>query len=306
MSDPATFLGQFAPLFKGLTLIGIVAGVAKGFEWADGGLSQESRFTLSKWLKSVPGEEQINAWASVFPNLIDRVFGRRALSWKFLFRSCIASVAAVTITTTLEAVVYGRGAFPTAKNWNVFVNFAYYCALSFPINGVPDYLSLVFSRFIVRQMAKRPTAPRVSFLLLLDAVASAGIALAALLFVAPYLTLFTAYGWKDIYSHNVHEMLTNDLYTAKVYLLALGSAEYGPFLRIYVIASLFTSIWVWLYVLASVAIRILHTVRFMWLKLLPLLSINDKPMQAIGRVAGIVAGFGYLGLLAAVWLLKQM
>jgi hypothetical protein len=69
----------------------------------------------------------------------------------------------------------------------------------------------------------------------------------------------------------------------------------------YLYGAFFTSIWVWLYVLSIFTIKLAHKVRPLWLKLLQYLDIEKKPMQAIGRIAGLMAGMGYALILALVW-----
>lgn len=306
MAEMSTLLSQLPHLLQGVTFFGIMVSVAKAFEWADGGLSQESRTKLSLWLKNVPGAPQINAWASVFPNLIDRVFGNKAFSFKFFIRSCIASIAAVVITEALSIAVLSRRALTSGEGWAAYETLGYFVALALPINCVPDYFSLLFSRFIVRQMAKRPTRVRVFVLLIVDSVVSVAIAIAAIGMIAPYLDVYGVVGASDLYAHSFSEQVSMFVFVLGTYVRELmDPGGWGPFLRLYLFASMFTSVWVWLYVAGSVATRIIHSARALWVKVLPVLSIEDKPMQAIGRVAGVLAALTYLAILVGVWLLQH-
>lgn len=164
MSDIPTLLGQFAPLLKGASFVAIVTGVAKGFEWVDGGMGQAGRRRLSQWLTNVPGDEQIDAWAQVFPNLIDRVFGPKALSWKFFFRSCIASFIAVVVVFAIFATHYGFfWLLEQTATGGTFQSLFTYFVTALLVNCIPDYLSIVISRFIVRSMSRRPPATHLRF-----------------------------------------------------------------------------------------------------------------------------------------------
>lgn len=294
-------------LLHGLSFFGIMAAVAKAFDWADDGLSQEGRAKLSLWLKSVPGAEQINAWANVFPDLIARIFGDRAFSLKFFLRSCIASLVAVTIAELLSIAVLGRKTLTSGDGWLAYETLGYYLLLAIPINCIPDYFSLLFSRFVVRQMANRPSPFRVLVLLVLDSVASLAISISAIALLAPFMNLFGPLGAIDLYAHNFREQISMFVLVVMTYtqtLVTLGG--WGPFLRLYVFGSLFTSIWVWLYVVGSVALRVLLNAQRLWVKLLPFLSVEDKPMQAVGRVAAVLAGLGYLAVLGLVWLCQHV
>ena len=54
-------------------------------------------------------------------------------------------------------------------------------------------------------------------------------------------------------------------------------------MRMFVLSSLFTSIWVWLYVGSIVTIRLLHNVRAIWVRMAPYLDIDKKPLVAMRR-----------------------
>jgi hypothetical protein len=296
MVDPIILLNHH-PVWTGLVAATAIAGgVAKGFEWFDAALNDDSRFKLSMWLVSVPGDEQIDAWAGVFPNLIDRVFGPKALSWRFFLRSCIASFVAIALVTILGVIMYGPD-WIFGNGLEFLSDHALALALALGCTGVgtlianciPDYLSVLVSRYFVGAMRRNPRGFRIFLLLIADTISTVIVADAgmwALHFIVDHI--FRGTSWQANGFVDFNGLLTRGMY------------------RNVFLASLFTSVWVWLYVLASVAIRILHKVRFLWTKLLPVLSVEDKPMQAIGRVAGLMAGCSYLALLGAVWLFKHL
>ena len=305
MNDSATLLSHFAPAVQGLTFLGIVAGVAKGFEWGDDGLSKEGRVRLSKWLKNVPGDKQIDAWARAFPNLIDRVFGSRPLSWKFMLRSCVASLIAVGCVTFIFTLFthHSLSNLFEIDNPNEIPIVVF---MSLVTNCVPDYLSLLISRFIVRQMLRHNAPASVFVLLLVDTVLTTIIALVSV-FTAMMLTLYSVVEG-SVYG-GLRDFTQLSVQPNTIPLIGLLNPRHfaeDPMFAIFFLASFFTSVWVWLYVLASVAIRVLHKGRFIWVKIVPALSIEDKPMQAIGRVAGLMAGCGYLILLGGIWLYHHL
>jgi hypothetical protein len=305
MSDPATILRQLSPLFKGVTFVGIVTGITKGFEWFEPVLGEDAQLRLSRWLTNVPGDEQIDAWAGVFPNLIDRVFGPKALSWKFFFRSCVASVIAVTALFILGFLVLGeRGLLKDIADLGAslvrLIGLTFFLALL--DNCIPDYLSVIISRFIVRLMAKRPDVERVALYLLLDTALTLLLALAWNIAVyVGYMCASAPTTTANLFrsGHGLSFVLSQSWVT-------LTGIAYYPIMWVYVGASLFTSVWVWLYILASVSIRILHKVRFVWVKVVPFLNLDKKPMQSIGRLAGLMAGVGYLALSLGVWLIRHL
>jgi hypothetical protein len=258
------------------------------------------------WLVSVPGDEQLDAWAGVFPNLIDRVFGRKVLTWKFFMRSCLASILAVTMSVAAEVLLDGRQWLIDEVGISDYfaINFLMFLSFALVFNCVPDYLSVLISRYIVRAIARRPTASRISYFLILDTISTLLLANLSLAALAPIVGAASGYVVGDKTLHAAWFDLPRDYrYTIKElpHLML-----FNPLNRAFVIASLFTSIWVWLYVFASVAIRILHKVRFVWDNLLKILDIEKKPLQAIGRAAGVMAGCGYLAAVGGVWLFEHL
>jgi hypothetical protein len=314
MTDLDSLLTQLSPALKGVGFVGVVTGVAKAFDWLDGGISPEGRKRLFKWLKNLPEDELIDTWAAVFPNLIDRVFGERAFSWRFFLRSCVASLIAVATMTMLCTATLGPRAVMGRLNLSQWTGIVLTSAIC--INCIPDYFSLLVSRSIVRSMAKHPKLVPVMMLLLLD---SAATALLAATFVTLYQFIFLATVFlftflRASHGHSLQFGLIEALlYSARSTYklnwsspLSLISSLSSHLTRIFVLASFFTSIWVWLYVLASTSIRILHKARYVWTRIIPFLDVEKKPMTAIGRVAGLIAGAGYAIILVAEWAYQRL
>ena len=67
-------------------------------------------------------------------------------------------------------------------------------------------------------------------------------------------------------------------------------------------SAFFTSVWLWLYVASIVIIKLLRSIRAAWVKVVPYLDIEKKPVIAIGRVAGLLAGAGYAVILGFIWI----
>jgi hypothetical protein len=153
------------------------------------------------------------------------------------------------------------------------------------LNLVPDYLSLLVSRQIVRLMALNPTTARVLDLLVLDTFLTA---VAAFIPITCYICVLI------IFYPTVPVPGT--------FLRALGGNIHAKYLgSVCFYGSFFTSVWVWLYVISILLIKVVHKLRPLWLRLLPYLDIEKKPMQAIGRIAGIMAGAGWAVILGLVW-----
>jgi len=299
MESSTPWPGALRFLIDGGSIIFIAAAVAKTFDWFDGMVSDEARQALSSQLKKVPSDDRIDSWASIFPRLIDKVFGDSAWSWKFFARSCLASLIAVA----LIFAVYARS-HPLAHKYPVWLqksagemallDAASFLSRAIVLNFLPDYLSLLVSRTIVRMMAKAPTTTRIFRLLILDTVFTAAISFLAIYVV--YLAI------KEIVTGS--PMQLSGFYSGAITSLddIWRILAFRRLASVYFYSAFFTSVWVWLYVLSIYVIRAAHRLRFVWAKITPYLDIDKRPLVAVGRVAGLLAGLGYSIVLGVIWI----
>jgi hypothetical protein len=294
MDFPAD-LTTWTPWIDCASVVAVAYGVAKAFDYFEGLISDRSRVALWYYLADVPTDERIDSWGSVFPKLIDSIFGKSASSWKFVFRSCVSSIVALAFALTLTkyqiaSLVHNPWGYALILQSSANVLFNFWL----------DYESLLISRAIVRRMAYRPTAFRVFLLSVADTIATAllaGIAVvSARIITVFYLNLYVA-----PHLYNFHPTVSMWFILTKTPVAPLPTIYGSPFF----FSALFTSIWVWIYILSIALIKPLHRIRPLWIKLLPYLDIEKKPMQAIGRIAGIMAGAGYAVILGIVWLVHR-
>lgn len=297
------FLAQLprglSSLVPGVSLAVVVTGVAKAFEWLDPMVSDKGRKALAHWLSNAPDDAKIDSWATVFPNLIDRVFGTRALSLKFFVRSCIASLIAITIVALLYYALvvshYGGSSLQTILLLGII--------LGSIANLFPDYVSILVTRTIVRLLEKNPTPMRVGVLLVLDTALTAAVAEAAIYFV-----LVLTVGLVGLVANHSLTLVMDFLRTMsflKFLLIAFKPGFYQSLFSIFFFSAFFTSVWLWLYVLSIGLIRTAHRARLLWVRVVPFLDIENKPLVAIGRVAGLLVGAFYVLILSAVWLARN-
>lgn len=300
MIDLTSAFGRYAALTVSAS-VPLAYSVSKVFDWFDGGMSPSARERLSSWLRSVPGEDDAESWANVFPRLIDRVFGEKPLSWSFFLRPSAVSIIAVTTVGLLMWAIYGSEALLSDESAS-WADFSIFPVSALVVNCVPDYFSLLVSRWIVRAIAKRPAPLRTSILLVIDLMATTALyVIAVSCWVVAFGLLFNRFFWGS----RGHELLadTRLIFWQDLRLVVRFS---DPGFNVFYFASLFTSIWVWLYVLASTGIRLVHNLKALWGALIPVLSVDDKPMQAIGRVAGVLAAGAYLLGCCGVWLTHRI
>ena len=301
--DSSKIIGSFYPALKGITLLGLAASVAKTFKWFDGILNDQTRGRLSKWLKNVPGDKQFDAWAAAPSRLIDRLFGERALSWGFFARSCVASLIAVALMAILSLITIGfkelrEGFSPTV--W-----FTRMTLTAITLNLIPDYFSLLISRGIVRIMSRRSKLSAMLMLLFADSILTLTLAFAFMFVFGCALQALEHPHGMGYFERTIFDLdILSRVFVARP-LLIMENWFIEPMTRVFILASLFTSVWVWLYVLASSSVRIFQKARPAWNWLSPYLNIDKDPMGTIGKIAGLILGAAYACVLLVIWLCQQ-
>jgi hypothetical protein len=290
-------------LLDGVSFISLVVGVAKAFAWFDGMLNDSGRKVLGRYLNNLPPDDRIDSWGTVFPALIDRVFGTRPFSLGFFLRSCLASIVAVTITS-LVIYRFFRGYGPSIYLVeSIYVILLYSFVLAIIASLIPDYFSLLISRAIVRLMARKLTSLRIGAFLLLDIIVT--------IFLAELGILCLSVVFPTVQGLWLHQSLTEGKYVfdhlfsfRQACKMMLGFADttfYHQYVVIYFFSAFFTSFWVWLYISSIAVIKLLHGIRYVWLKLTPYLDVDGHPLTTIGKVAGLLVGTGYALLVGTAW-----
>jgi hypothetical protein len=92
---------------------------------------------------------------------------------------------------------------------------------------------------------------------------------------------------------------------ASFMMLLLKGGFYRSLFCVFIFSAFFTSIWLWLYLISTGLIRMLQRARTIWIRVLPFLDIEKKPLVAIGKVAGILAGGVFAAILWIDWLIRH-
>ena len=117
--------------------------------------------------------KKIEPWPGTFVKVFDRVFGEKHLSWKCFWRSSLASLLSVVLVSIvlffMQPGLFGMVWTNLRDHPEVWI----ICVMIG--NIVPDYLSLLESRFILRRMQVAATSSQFAvfagwmlFLLVLD------------------------------------------------------------------------------------------------------------------------------------------
>lgn len=271
-----------------LAYVGLWATVTGGvwalFARTETVISPEARTAVSRWLRNLDPTGALANWPAAFAAVFDRVFRERHLSWRCFSRSCVASWASVLIVFFVWGVL--RPAQFTAliediKQEGLFSYYIYVFLITTGIlNLVPDYISLLETRYVIRWMSGERSMARILFFLAIDFAFTFTIA-----FVA--YSLFFIFFWRFPVGEALRSFFTDTL--------ALSSPDYPAFPSgIFFYSTFFTSVWVWLYALSGFIVKLGEYlgVGFSWLK--AILDIRNKPLRSMGLILDILISIAFL------------
>jgi hypothetical protein len=261
--------------------------------------SKESRKSLSKLLSKANTLDIVRAWPQSVIEVFDATFGERHLSWRCFLRSSIASVLLVslllivTISTDQATAQFFLGlAQPPFSPHLVRLLFAWTLGTL-----IPDYLSLLETRYVLRQMRIRNQPKQLVVLLGVDFIATTIVARVGLMFVGfgilvanyyihPSYTVSTAL-------RNAWHFAANDLFVVE-YFPKIGASydKATGFIRLstgaWLYASYLTSVWIWLHLAALLLLRLSPRVDKFLGRLRWLLDYRRQPFRAIGGVTALL------------------
>jgi hypothetical protein len=272
MQTSGTFSTDVAILVDAGGLVAAAGGIAKGFEWIDGALSPQGRTAVWIWLTNLPPRTAADNWSTASSDLVDRIFGRKPLSARFFFRSCLASLIAFVVVVLIYIRIH-------LECLDDIEHFGLALCLFAAASLIPDYLSLLISRAIVRLMAQRPNSIRIFALLALDAVLKVGLA-TCVIFIGSFVVLRI---FQDPHPWAAALETLRSFYAT---FPPFSSANGLPILGVLFYSSFFTSIWVWFYVFGGFLVKGLVKTGKLWYVLAPFLDLQANPLKSIGRVIG--------------------
>ncbi len=232
---------------------------------------------------------RVETWPQQFSELFDVVFGKKHLSGKCFNRSVVASILAGLITFLIWWSLRPEYYFELFSQDDISLILLILVASSISYNSIPDYISLLESRFIIRKMSQTSSVQKWVLLLCLDFV------LTIIVFIICSLSIMIPIhiiksddaSWSKMY-----DFLITDMAPATIYF-----SHEEPFLTLFGIffySTFFTSVWVWLYVLANIVVRLSRITDCSWGVLTYLVNIDDKPILSLGTISIVLITLGYL------------
>ena len=258
------------------------------FKTAESVAQDEVRTAITRWLRNLDPDQVMKSWPQTFLSMFDSIFGKRHLSWRCIWRSCVASMAGVMVLMLVWATLRFDEIEFIINMVDPVPFFIMVIVSPLILNAVPDYVSLCETRFVLRWMSCKPSSSWIVLLLILDAVVT------GLIFCLGAVVLILIVSGGPI--SKAIKILLGLLLPGLRLSSENGTTPFGIFFY----STYFTSVWVWLYVLSGGVIRTLGLgVRV----LQKFLDIDNAPIRAIGFVASCIVAillFIFIGVFVAL------
>lgn len=274
---------------------GIMGGIWALFDRAEIVLHVDIRKRISNWLDRDTINWKTPEWPSIFISIFDRIFGEKHISWKCFFRSCIASVSVVLIMTLITYSVTGyivdevyfhssvHGEYYLDWNWVDAILFLFVTLI---LNVIPDYFSLLETRWMLNWMLRRQKIIMRSLVIIIDLLLTAAIFLMAfsmLKFLIGY-SMNSIWGGPLDFSYFVINIIEDFISGFNFWD---PDSDYDNY-SIWIYSTFFTSIWIWVFVISSLFVKVFALFGFGIKKMGRLFDIEDKPLRSIGFVGMIL------------------
>jgi hypothetical protein len=273
-------------------------GVEKFFAKVEEKLNDGTKLEIAVWLLGVGVSQKLEPWPDTFARVFDRVFGEKHLTLRCFLRSSVVSFVVVFSFLLLSFFLFDKGK-PHTSEPDYFVGAVVLSLLS---NLLPDYISLLETRLMLRFM-RRTSAWRVQVpLLLVDAVITAIVAVLGIAIGYSALGVGIVgwetgespgemfYGYRRVLAHLLADpwRMMRPIFGSDPHGVG-GAAVKGA----YFYAAFFTSIWLWAYAGAGFLLKGARRldVGFAWFN--RRFDIEKKPLSSIGLVAGALCAAVY-------------
>ncbi len=256
-------------------------------------LKDDTRNKIASWVRGSKHGDADSRWPATVVSLINRIFGGDESARPKFNRSCVASLSAVVIATLIwrSARPVEFDAFFNADNVLSQIGVIFFGAQFF--NFLPDFLSLLQSRYIVQRMGDNPSLHRIVVLLLVDLVLTALIGFIAVIGVFSLLLIFSDRGGTDQALEDAFAAFIGGLELARV-------AEGMPTLGVFFYSTFFTSVWVWLYAFSGIAVRLVYRAKRIQAFVDKHFDVATRPLSVMGAVLIVAFTIVYWPAIAIV------
>lgn len=283
-------------LVAGASWVAICGLLWKLFKAVDDVAAPEAKRAMATWLKSVDVVVPVRTIASTLPKAVDLVFGPEPWSWRCFWASCLASSALIISLCGLWLASGGSRYLWPGYPFSRFVIVVVFLILV--LNVVPDYLSLVKSRYIIERLKRADRKRLILCALVADTLAS-GLLFVAWSFVVGIGTMVFHRGWHvAVVVSAVKSTMFSFIPTAVTF-----QSSGGPSPGLFMCSTLVMSIWGWIYGCSVLLLSVAPRIGVLWNFSQMFVDVNNKPFLVIGSVAIVIVTLFYVIILPMVIIL---
>ncbi len=251
-------------------------------------------------IDDLPADARVDALPKAFIEWFDRVFESRAvrvfgieLHLPSFWRSALASFLALVAAFVVWLATKGGFSQPPSTGTNVSLLLVLYGGATVITNIIPDYLSLVESRFVLGKMSETRSLLGKLAWLIVDAILTTAIVFFFLwgsgLLLLPLVPQDSLYVVGCLTRENFDFARMLDIVIAGLtFSTPPGTINYDVS-SIYIFSSFFTSFWVWLYLGSSLLVRLATLIPGLRGFLRRACRVEDYPLRVLAVVSGLVA-----------------
>ena len=257
------------------------------------------RTNASNWLKNIKLDKKIVIWPMTFIAVFDGIFGKKHLSWRCIRRSCIASFVAVLILTLFWYAIHSDDFYSIVSVTSPKRFIPIYLLITVLFNPIPDYFSLLETRWIIGKIKNTNSTKKILYFLALDIVATVSIFLIGMIISLFLLIHILPFIFKDYSSLTYLETLSH--YLSELYYSITLNSEHGNDITVgvWLYSTFFTSIWVWIYFISGTIIKILVSFAKLFDYVRKIIDIDRNPLRSMGYICCVLLFFGCITHLVA-------
>jgi hypothetical protein len=271
----------------------VTAGIWFMFDKTEQAVTPEVREAARAWVKRLSPTAGVRGWPEQIRAAFDAVFGTRPLSLSFIARSCATSLGGVGVGLLIWMTV--TGLTPRIEGFEsdvtaFLVMLVFLVSVTAVLNFLPDYLSVVQTRFVVSRMT-RGGSPAVW--LLADLLATTVLAFS--MFGIMHVT--GSLGWTGRMAESFGGVVT----------LAVTLGQFPnmdpdvlPPPGLWFYSTFVTSVWVWLYALGGLLLRGARRLDGVMGVFRRVIDVEAKPIRSIGYAAVLITTLLFLLMLPLV------
>ncbi len=259
----------------------------KLFDRVEKTATDEGRKMAMRWTRGLVPGASLKKLSELFADSFDSVFGSKHFSGKCFVRSCLASYLCVLVVALIWASLRPdefKQILLQMNNWDGASEIAYtFLIVTVVFNILPDYLSLLQTRIIVKLLKKENNM--FALWIFIDIVLTALLAVSAWLFI-----------WSiPISSGGTFSYVIDEYFEVIFHAASLSSMKAGHLTPgIFFYSTFFTSVWLWLYILSMPLLKTASKLDGAFSFLKRFFFREDQPFISLGAISIVIVTFIYI------------